>query len=111
MQTPYGKECPYFFGDYYRGRNNEECRLVNSSSSNLIWTSNLCKNCPAPSIVQANSCTNMILEGKVSSVIFGIGKHMEISAYCTKTKKKVKEPHIGCGQCHPLPEIFLDNTE
>lgn len=108
MRTPFGKECPYFFGDYYRGRNQEECRLIQSSSSPKKWTSELCKNCPIPGILQANSCSNMILEAEVSSVIFGIGKHIAVTAYCTKSKKKVKEPHIGCGECHPLPEIFLD---
>ncbi len=111
MQTPFGKECPYFFGDYYRGRNHEECRLVNSSSTSSQWTNSLCKNCPVPSITQANSCSNMVLEAKVSSVIFGLGKHIEINAFCTKSEKKVKEPHIGCGQCHPLPDIFLDKSE
>jgi hypothetical protein len=39
---------------------------------------------------------------------FGFIKRMNVSAYCEKSKTKVKEPHVGCGQCHPLPEIFLE---
>ncbi len=109
MRTPYDKECPYFFGDYFRGRNHEECRLVEGSGDSKQWTSKLCKNCPVPSIIQANACSNMILEGNVGKIVLGFGKHMQISAYCKKTNKKVKEPHIGCGECHPLPEIFLED--
>ena len=107
MQTPYGKECPYFYGDYHRGRNHEECRLIENSDSKDQWSSNLCKNCEVPGIIQANACPNMILEGEVSKVFFGFKKFMKISAYCTKTQESVKEPRVGCGSCHPIPEIFF----
>ena len=33
MKTPAGTECKYFYGDYYRGRNHEECRLLGAA-----WT-------------------------------------------------------------------------
>ena len=32
MRTPAGKECQYFYGDYYRGRNQEECRLLSDAT-------------------------------------------------------------------------------
>lgn len=108
MLTPFGKECRYFYGDYHRGRNHEECRLINASDSQSKWSSKLCKNCPVPEIIQANACPTMILEGEVSSVIFGFRKFMRISAYCTKTQESIKEPRIGCGSCHPIPEIFFN---
>ena len=34
-------------------------------------------------------------------------RKVSIHAYCTKTLRDVPEPHIGCGECHPLPEIFI----
>ncbi len=104
MQTPYGKECRYFYGDYYRGRNHEECRLVGETAK---WTSKFCKTCPVPEIIQANACPNMVLEGEISDGIFGLNKRMKISAYCMKSHELIKEPRIGCGSCHPIPEIFL----
>lgn len=108
MRTPYGQECPYFFGDYFRGRNFEECRLLTDQKSKRDWTNKLCKTCPVPSILQANACSYMQLSGKVKKY-FWIKKQMHIEAYCIKNKIKVKEPHIGCGQCHPLPDIFLED--
>lgn len=109
MQTPYGQECRFFYGDYYRGRDHEECRLLSKAESQVSWTSKLCKNCPVPGILQANACKHMVLEGEVAKGIFGFGKRMNISAYCLKSETNVKEPHVGCGQCHPLPDVFIEN--
>lgn len=107
MRTPYGQECRFFFGDYFRGRNLEECRLITDSDSKQNWSTKICKSCPVPSILQANSCQYMQLTGVVKKD-FGFIKRMNVSTYCEKSKTKVKEPHVGCGQCHPLPDIFIE---
>ena len=57
MRTPAGKDCTFFFGDYHRGRNEEECRLL--KSNDLEWTPDLCSNCPLPEIQLANACEYM----------------------------------------------------
>jgi len=33
-------------------------------------------------------------------------RRVEVSAYCEKTKSDVKEPQIGCGECHPILPVF-----
>lgn len=107
MRTPYGQECRFFFGDYFRGRNFEECRLIADPNSKQDWSTKICKSCPVPSFLQANSCQHMQLTGVIKKD-FGFIKRMNVSAYCEKSKTNVKEPHVGCGQCHPLPDIFLE---
>jgi hypothetical protein len=107
MKTPFGAECPYFFGDYYRGRSREECRLLPPAALNR-WTSDLCRSCPVPGINRANACPNLSLSAQISSSFLGLGKRMKISAYCTLSKTDVREPEVGCGQCHPLPPEFLE---
>jgi len=108
MKTPAGKECKYFFGDYYRGRNREECRLIGNQPSPNHWTPNLCESCPVPGILLANSCEHMRLKARVGRKFLGLRRFVEVSAYCEKTDRPVKEPHIGCGECHPLPDVFID---
>ena len=104
MRTPAGKECRYFYGDYYRGRNQEECRLLEPAG--LIWKPDLCSACPVPEILRANACTQMILEPKMERS-FPFGKpRVKVKSYCTKSLRANFDPHIGCGECHPLPEIF-----
>lgn len=108
METPAGKECRFFFGDYYRGRNHEECRLLLATSPPQNWTPDLCYTCPVPEIQLANACPEMVLEGRVERPFPYIKKQVTIQAYCKKSLRKVDEPKIGCGECHPLPPIFTE---
>ncbi|MCP4138960.1 MAG: hypothetical protein GY755_01495 [Chloroflexi bacterium] len=101
MKTPAGIECAQFYGDYYRGRSHEECRLLPN------WQAELCNTCPVPDILRANSCENMHLNAEVNRSIFTLfQKRVEVSTFCEKKKRVVDNPKIGCGECHPLPPIF-----
>jgi hypothetical protein len=106
MKTPAGKECPYFYGDYYRGRNVEECRLLKAQGE--AWTADLCSTCPVPSIALANSCQHMKLQAKVTRPLSAIfQRRVQVSAYCEKSERDIAEPQIGCGECHELPFKFV----
>jgi hypothetical protein len=105
MRTPAGKECKYFYGDYYRGRNLEECRLLNASGER--WSPDLCKTCPVPDIQLANACEFMQLHGRVvRPFTAAFQRRVQITAFCEKTERQVNEPHVGCGECHTLPFTF-----
>lgn len=105
MRTPYGNECPYFYGDYFRGKSKEECRLIGNQPSPGNWTRDLCKSCPVPSILRANACTNMSLTPKISRKLLLGKREVKVEAFCSKAQALVKEPHVGCGFCHSLGEI------
>lgn len=111
MRTPAGFECRYFYGNYFRGRNTEECRLIGNAAAPNHWTRDLCKTCPVPAILRANACPNIVLEGKVTGGIFGHFRRVRVSAFCTRANQTVAEPEIGCGLCHPLDSIFTDKKE
>jgi hypothetical protein len=102
MKTPAGSECKYFYGDYYRGRDHEECRLLGAA-----WTRDLCRTCPVPSIGMANACEFMQLRGEVTRPLAsGFRRRVKVTTFCEKTKRSGFDPHIGCGECHPLPPMF-----
>ncbi|NIM92483.1 MAG: hypothetical protein GTO18_02050 [Anaerolineales bacterium] len=108
MQTPAGTECPYYYADYFRGRNKQTCRLIEQTPNGGMWSPDLCSRCRVPRIVLANACPNMVLEARAKSGFLGIGKNVEITATCTRSLEKVKEPEIGCGLCHePFPPIEM----
>lgn len=111
MKTPAGQECRYFYGDYHRGRNHEECRLLNSANPPQEWNPQLCFTCPVPGILQANACEHMKLKPTVHRPLFILKPRVKIKAYCEKTKRIVEEPHVGCGECHDLPDVFLGKDE
>ena len=105
MRTPAGKECKYFYGNYFRGRNVEECRLLKASG--LEWAASLCSTCPVPAILQANACEFLQLHPAVTRPLDAFfQRRVQVTAYCEKTNRSVAEPQIGCGECHPLPPIF-----
>lgn len=99
-----GKECPYFYGDYHRGKHHEECRLI--VDSDPPWEIKYCQNCPVPEIVRANSCPNLILSAEIKSGFLNLNKKVVVTAYCTKTHVEVENPYVGCGECHPILDIF-----
>lgn len=105
MKTPAGHDCPYFYGNYFRGRSQEECRLLKPAGQ--PWSAGLCKTCPVPAISRANSCQNLVLRPQVTRSLFNFFQaRVQISAWCTKSEQNVAEPQLGCGQCHSLPPIF-----
>lgn len=102
MRTPNGVECPYFYGDYYRGKNIEECRLLDIRSGSQKWTSKLCSSCPVPAIKRANACENMQLIPKIVRQFPFINLSVKVTAYCSKSQSVVSVPQVGCGECHPI---------
>jgi len=106
MKTPAGKECRYFFGDYYRGRVHEECRLLSSAAPPLPWRAELCKTCPAPDILRDNACSHMLLTPFLQRPFPFLKQQVGVRSSCNKSGLRGFDPHIGCGQCHPLPPEF-----
>ncbi|KAF0107383.1 MAG: hypothetical protein FD146_1861 [Anaerolineaceae bacterium] len=102
MKTPAGTECKYFYGDYYRGRDREECRLLGAA-----WTGGLCRACPVPAILRANACESMRLRPEVARPLTaGFKRRVRVATYCEKTGRSGFDPHVGCGDCHPVPSVF-----
>jgi hypothetical protein len=106
MRTPAGQECRFFYGDYYRGRSNEECRLLQSSLPPLPWKPEYCKTCPVPGILVANACQHLVFSARLERPFPFLKSRVGVTAACQKSAKSGFDPHIGCGQCTELPDIF-----
>jgi hypothetical protein len=100
MKTPFGKECKFFYADYFRGKHFEDCRLINKPDKTRSWDVLYCRNCPVPTILLSNACPNMILTAVIEKRFLFLRKRVKVTAYCTKNHDKVKEPKVGCGSCH-----------
>ena len=100
MKTPYGQECRFYYEDYFRGRSKQECRLIERNPNSEHWQPSLCRDCPVPAILRDNACPNMALEARVVRGWLGLTRRVEVLAVCTLSADEVKEPRVGCGQCH-----------
>ncbi len=111
MRTPAGKECKYFYGDYYRGREHEECRLLNSAAPPLEWRTDLCNSCPIPEILLANACPHMGFVPSLKRQFPLLQKKVVVTPVCSSSGLRNFNPHIGCGECHPLPDVFRESLD
>ena len=105
MKTPFGKECSFFFGDYHRGRDREECRLL--LDFNLQWKTDLCRTCKMPGIQQANGCENMTFTPSLFRPLLVLKQQVRIQTFCKKNQVPVDIPEIGCGDCVPKLEFIM----
>lgn len=99
MRTPAGKECRFYYQDFHRGRNVQECRLVDANPQSADWQVKDCSQCPVPDILQANGNPDLVLEGKIEKGFLGLNRRMEVSAFCSKHMIDVPEPKVGCPIC------------
>ena len=99
MRTSAGMECKFYYEDFNRGRDVQECRLVDLNPRSEPWRPNLCKTCRVPGILRGNACPNMVLEGWVGRRWLVIARG-QVSAHCTLSNQPIADPMVGCGHCH-----------
>lgn len=88
--------CRFYYEDYYRGREVQECRLPRSRNS-LRWQRSVCDTCPVPAILRETDCAHLALEGTIRKR-FPFGERMEVFAVCTRHMVHLQDPR-HCPQC------------
>lgn len=90
--------CRYFYGDYFRGKNREECRLIAANHDNQHpWQRSCCDSCPVPEILIASNTRDLALEATVVKRF--LRKQVEVTfAVCTKHMVELSDPR-HCPQC------------
>ncbi|MDX1664465.1 MAG: hypothetical protein R3272_11765 [Candidatus Promineifilaceae bacterium] len=99
METPAGKECRFYYADFHRGRSEQECRLIGANPRSPEWRPEDCFKCPVPDILKANSSPDLVLSGEIKKGFLGLGRHVEVEAFCSRHLIDVAEPRVGCRQC------------
>ncbi len=114
MKTPAGKECRFYYQNYHRGREEQECRLIRHNARSPEWRPQDCFRCPVPDILLANSNPNLVLEATVKSGFLGFNRRVEVKAFCSKHLVDVPVPEVGCAQCareKPGLQALFDDEE
>lgn len=90
--------CRYFYGDYFRGKNKEECRLVGNSPDNeRPWRRKFCDSCPVPELLIAANSRDLVLEARVKHKFLRDGIEVTF-AICAKHMVELSNPRY-CPQC------------
>ncbi len=89
--------CRYYFADFHRGRDTEECRLIKRNPDSRPWRRALCDSCPVPGILIASNSRELALEAKVERKF--LREQVEVTfAVCTKHMLELTDPLV-CPQC------------
>jgi hypothetical protein len=96
--------CRYFYGDYFRGKNVEACRLLEASPDNQIpWKRKHCDTCPVPEVLIASNTRSLELEAAVRRRL--LRERVEITfAVCTRHMEELHDP-LRCPQCAAEQEL------
>ena len=111
MKTPAGRECHYYYEDFHRGRNRQECRLLLHATRQAAWRPTDCARCPVPDILWANASPDLHLTATVNTGFLGIGRHVSVTAICKKHERIIEDPYVGCHQCARERPDLADMTE
>jgi hypothetical protein len=98
MRTPAGTQCHYYYEDFHRGREQQECRLIRANRRSLPWEPGLCSKCPVPEILRANGSPDMRLELTVKKKL-GLFISMDVEAHCVRHGRRIENPILGCAEC------------
>ncbi len=96
MRTPAGSECRFYYQDFHRGRNLQECRNIKANPASLAWQPSDCARCPVPSILNANSSPDLELTVTVKTHLLGLRRRVEVSAFCIRHQIPIENPYVGC---------------
>lgn len=90
--------CRYFYGDYFRGKNKEECRLVGDNPENdRPWRRKLCDSCPVPDLILNTNSRDLMLEAKVTRKL--LRDRVEVTfAVCGRHMCELEDPNY-CPEC------------
>ncbi|MFQ5945288.1 MAG: hypothetical protein ACE5NC_03475 [Anaerolineae bacterium] len=99
MRTPAGTECPHYYEDFHRGRNQQECRLIMANRDSPPWNPGDCFRCPVPAILRANGSPDLVLTARVGRSLLGLRRSVELTAWCRRHERPVQDPYVGCSLC------------
>lgn len=106
MVTPGGAECTYYYEDFQRGSERQECRAPKDPSS-AGWRPTDCARCPVPAILAANGSPHLQLRIKIGPGLLHIGRRVEVEARCALHGATVGDPIVGCGVCNAEADDLL----
>ena len=76
------------------------CRLAQANPDSMTWEPRDCSTCPVPAILRANGSPHLELKLTIKHGFLGLGRKLEVSAFCSKHLIDVEEPKVGCPRCN-----------
>ena len=111
MRTPDGRECRYYYQDFHRGRDVQECRLEQENPNSAKWIPDDCRRCPVPEILRANNDPDMKLILTIHSGFMGFFRRLDVTAVSRTDGKPIADPYVGRLKDSPQLDLFRKALE
>lgn len=105
MKTPAGAPCAFYYEDFRRGADIQECRADKSPHS-AEWQPGDCARCAVPGILVANGSPFLRLRIDIRPGVLRIGRRVDVEARCHR-HGPIADPHVGCGVCNAEADEIL----
>jgi len=105
MNTPAGAPCAYYYEDFRRGADIQECR-ADTSPHSAEWQPGDCARCPVPGILAANGSPFLRLRIDIRPGFLRMGRHVDVEARCHR-HGPIADPHVGCRVCNTEADELL----
>lgn len=106
MITPGGADCAYYYEDFARGANVQECRVTRDPRS-AVWQPTDCRRCPVPGLLLANGSPHLELRIAIRSGVLGLGRHVHLDVWCALHGPIEGDPRVGCKACNAEADELL----
>jgi hypothetical protein len=106
MRTPAGAECALYYEDLARGAERRECR-AGKSPRGALWRPEDCARCSVPGILAANGSPHLELRIAIRPGIVGLGRSIEVEAWCMLHGPIIADPRVGCPACNAEADEIL----
>ncbi len=91
-------DCPYYYSDYRRGNETEECRLLEASpEAQGTWRRALCRTCPVPDTIRHTECDHLTLEATIQRQ-WMVSRVRITFALCGESMEELPDPR-HCAIC------------
>ncbi len=111
MKTPDGRECRYYYEDFHRGRDVQECRLEQENPKSAKWLTDDCRRCPVPEILRANNDPDMKLILTIRAGFMGFFRRLDVTAVSRTDGAPIADPYVGRLKDSPQLDLFRKALE
>lgn len=108
MKTPAGMDCAFYYEDFRRGAEVQECRAERAPRS-AEWRPCDCGRCAVPRILVANGSALLRLVIDIRPGVLGVGRRVDVTASCAR-HGAIADPYVGCPVCNAEADAILRNA-
>lgn len=106
VKNPAGAECAFYYEDFARGAELQECRAAKEAGS-AQWRPEVCAGCAVPGILKANGSPRLVIAISIGRGWARKRPRVRVTASCSVHGGPLADPYVGCKECNAEADELL----